>query len=258
MEEPTSQTFSNTVVEYLKTPVSLTGWVFWLIVVVFIFFLLWLFFGRGDYEYVGLKPLKIGVDSTRYINDKTYAIIEKSKKNAQKITGDQVTLIPVEPTEPIEPTEPVVSRRRVSKGEQICRQVMEELYNKPFPTIRPDFLKNPETKRNLELDCYNDELKLAVEYNGVQHYKWPNFTNQSKEDFIKQVRRDKYKVEACDANGVYLITVPYNVPHKDIKDYIIYYLPENYQQRIQNTNCSDSLELSDDDDSSEISFALFD
>ena len=38
----------------------------------------------------------------------------------------------------------------------------------------------------------------------------------------------------CDVNGVYLITVPYNVPHDKIKSYIQYYLPENYHQRAEN------------------------
>lgn len=122
-----------------------------------------------------------------------------------------------------------------SKGEDICKSTMEQLYGKPFYTIRPDFLRNPETGKNLELDCYNHELKMAVEFNGIQHYVWPNFTGQTKEEFINQVRRDEFKVRSCDANGIYLITVPYNVPHNLIRDYLIYYLPENVQRRLENT-----------------------
>ena len=266
MEAVSSNILSNTIYKYLNVPISTTGWVFWLLVLIFIFFLLWLFFGRGDYEYIGLSPLNIGVDSTKYINGHTYAAIEKSNRGAKKITGDDVSIVSnsddtytdntdtdntdTSDTNPITPTDnnftpsntsaaipnnstPIGLGRRVSKGERRCKEVLEEIYNKPFLCVRPNFLKNPETKRNLELDCYNEDLKLAVEYNGVQHYKWPNFTGQTKEAFIKQIRRDKYKIEVCDSLGIYLITVPYNVPHGRIKDYIMYYLPENYNQRMK-------------------------
>jgi hypothetical protein len=120
-----------------------------------------------------------------------------------------------------------------SKGEIFCCRALEEIYGKKFYTIRPDFLKNPETGRNLELDCYNHELKIATEYNGIQHYIWPNFTGQSKEDFIKQRRRDEFKLQRCNQEGIYLITVPYNVPHNQIKKYIEYYCPENVKKRLK-------------------------
>ena len=110
---------------------------------------------------------------------------------------------------------------------------MERIYGVPFKTIRPDWLRNPETGAKLELDCYNDELKIAVEYNGEQHYKWPNFTNQTYEQFINQVRRDKLKTELCDRNGVYLIPVPYNVSHDKIPEFIMSHLPETIQKRLQ-------------------------
>jgi hypothetical protein len=115
----------------------------------------------------------------------------------------------------------------ISKGEQICCNVMSKIYGKPFVSMRPNWLKNPETKRNLELDCYNEELKIAVEYNGIQHYQWPNFTNQSKEEFNNQVRRDELKLKLCDYYGIYLISVPYTVKPENIEAYIFERLPEN-------------------------------
>ena len=250
------------------------SWVVWFLIIALIVFIIWLFVGGGDYEYVGLAPMKVGVDSSKYLDEQMYPIIERGNYHADKVTGIDITpKIPtaVEPPQPennsifvspsietnnnlsnissdissnltpipfIPPCDPFVApakrTKKCSKGEQKCRDVIENIYQKEFPCVRPNFLKNPETKRNLELDCYNEELKIAVEYNGIQHYKWPNFTNQSKEDFIKQVRRDKFKVDTCDQNGVYLITVPYNIPHHKIEKYIRYYLPENYHKRIEN------------------------
>jgi len=116
-----------------------------------------------------------------------------------------------------------------SKGESICCQAMEQIFNKPFKTVRPSFLKNPETKRNLELDCFNEELRIAVEYNGIQHYKWPNFTGQTKDEFIKQVQRDKLKIDLCDRNNILLITVPYHIKHEEIPNYLYRQVEQHYK-----------------------------
>lgn len=114
-----------------------------------------------------------------------------------------------------------------SEGEHLCRDVMEAVYGKKFPKAHPAWLKNPETGGSLELDCYNEELKIAVEYNGEQHYKWPSGFNMSFEDFQQQVRRDRYKKEMCERLGVYLIIVPYDIPTSEIPSYLYNLLPEN-------------------------------
>lgn len=228
------------------------GWETWILILVIILFILWLFVGGGNYEYVGLAPMKIGVDSNQYINGQAYSTIDKSNYNAPKVSGIDVT--PKIPTVNI-PTclSPEVKKtKKCSKPEEICRDVLETIYNKPFPSARPDFLKNPETGRNLELDCYNSDMKVALEYNGIQHYKWPNFTGMSREDFVKQLRRDQYKLEMCKQLGIYVITVPYNVPNNKIKNYITYYLPENYEQRLEDEKNPDTFNNSDDINSDDI------
>jgi hypothetical protein len=131
---------------------------------------------------------------------------------------------------------PAIGKRRnkfISRGERLCCRTMKQIYGVPFVSTRPDWLINPETGRKLELDCYNDELKIAVEYNGEQHYKWPNFTNQTYQEFINQVRRDTLKVNLCDRNGVYLISVPYNVSSENIPTFIMSHLPETIQKRLK-------------------------
>lgn len=122
--------------------------------------------------------------------------------------------------------------KMVSRGERMCNETIQRIYGVPFANVRPAWLRNSETGERLELDCYNEDLQLAVEYNGIQHYVWPNFTGQSKQDFLKQVRRDRLKVELCDRYRVYLIVVPYIVDHDKIPEYIISFLPETIQQRI--------------------------
>ncbi len=272
---------------YLNTTISTDGWVFWLLVLLFILFLLWLFFGGGDYEYVGLSPMKIGVDSTKYANEYTYAEVTKSNRNAKKVsdtpdiskvpsakdnsifiasntssqnsnsissTSDNSTRFTEESKRKALGNYKCYKSTKISKGESLCKAVLEDIYNLPFYCVRPDFLKNPETNRNLELDLYNDELKIAVEYSGIAHYSYPNPFHRTKEQFINQVRRDKFKVDTCDLNGVYLITVPYNVPliYDKIKDYITYYLPENYSKRTtDNPPCFVTNNYTDENESDE-------
>jgi hypothetical protein len=114
---------------------------------------------------------------------------------------------------------------------------LERHYNKPFgKTRKPAFLLNPETNKHLELDCFNAELGIAVEYNGVQHYEHPNYTKQTLEQFLEQRRRDLFKKKQCDANGVYLITVPYTVKLHEIEDFILSHLPETHPQTPVNLN----------------------
>jgi hypothetical protein len=105
------------------------------------------------------------------------------------------------------------------KREEYCRFILETIYNKPFKKVRPNWLKNPKTGHNLELDCYNEELKIALEYNGEQHYNENAAYSKGKEWFQEQQFRDQYKYKICKERGIKLIVVPYYVD--DIYEFII-------------------------------------
>lgn len=113
-----------------------------------------------------------------------------------------------------------------SAGEIACKAAVEKIYGVPFHSVWPDWLRNPKTGRCLELDLYNDELKLAIEYHGEQHYKYTPRFHKSYNDFVKAIERDNVKLDICDKHGVYVITVPYNCPHNQIESYIRYYDPQ--------------------------------
>ena len=61
------------------------SWVVWFTIIAVVIFILWIFVGGGNYEYVGLAPLKIGVDSTKYVDNQVYGVIERSNYNADKV-----------------------------------------------------------------------------------------------------------------------------------------------------------------------------
>lgn len=122
------------------------------------------------------------------------------------------------------------SRSRVptnSKGEEICRSTLEMIFQRPFQKCRPSFLYNSVTGENLELDMYNKELGIAVEYNGQQHYKYNSFMHGgSKDKFYGQQYRDRMKKDICKKLGILLIEVPYTVKHDKIPEFLYQKLRE--------------------------------
>lgn len=119
---------------------------------------------------------------------------------------------------------PTVAR----SGEEETRAALVRIFGKPFGKVRPPFLVNPETKRRLELDCFNDELRLGVEFSGSQHFVFPNPFHHTQAEFDAQQRRDRYKAQQCQQAGIQLIVVPYTVPRPMIESYL--------RQQLQNLN----------------------
>lgn len=107
------------------------------------------------------------------------------------------------------------------KNETITRDIIEKLTSKKFPKARPDFLKY-KNKKNLELDGYCKELKLAFEYDGEQHYM--RVFTYDNDDTLKSIQeRDKIKDQKCLENGIKLLRVPYFIKDKEefIKSWLI-------------------------------------
>jgi hypothetical protein len=115
-------------------------------------------------------------------------------------------------TAPVLPP-PSAEKRSDSKGELRTRSFLEQRFGVLFPKARPSFLANQVTggKYNLELDCFNESLGLAVEFNGRQHYEFIPYFHRNKETFLNQKYRDELKAIYCKQNGIVLIRVPYNV-----------------------------------------------
>jgi len=109
-----------------------------------------------------------------------------------------------------------------SRGEMITRAVLESIF-KPhkFPKVRLDYIINPVTNTPLEFDCYCDELKIAVEYNGIQHYKYVPYFHETKQDFYNQKYRDRIKQELCDKYSIRLVTIPYTVSVKELPMFLV-------------------------------------
>jgi len=105
--------------------------------------------------------------------------------------------------------------------ENICREIFENIFNKKFPKIKPKWLINDDGNR-MEYDGYNEELHLAFEYHGEQHYKYKEFFYQgSKGKFKKRKRDDDKKHQLSKERGECLIEIPHTVGVSDLYKYII-------------------------------------
>lgn len=109
-----------------------------------------------------------------------------------------------------------------SRLEVATRQALKEIFNRPFNKCRPDFLRNPVTKNfNMEIDCFDEELRLGIEVQGRQHYEFVPYFHKTKADFQNQQYRDELKRRMCKDNRIVLIEVPYTVKEKDVKFFLL-------------------------------------
>jgi len=107
-----------------------------------------------------------------------------------------------------------------SKYESRTRYYFESVFKRAFRIDYPEWLINPRTGYRLQLDGYCEELKIAFEYQGKQHYTAVEFPNGITDTEYQQYR-DRLKKELCEKNGVTLITVPFTAVDDNLLLYII-------------------------------------
>jgi hypothetical protein len=94
----------------------------------------------------------------------------------------------------------------LSTGEEICRIYFELVFKVKFPKTRPSFLRSRKYPSGLELDGYNEELGIAFEHQGIQHYKPLTFFGGVKA-YRELVARDEFKRRLCAKNNVVLFEI---------------------------------------------------
>lgn len=107
------------------------------------------------------------------------------------------------------------------KNETRCRFILDTIFQKRFYKTRSVI------EGGLELDMYNDELNLGLEYQGIQHFIEDKLFFHKYGGFEEQLERDSRKKKYCEDNGINLILVSYKYyTFNSIVEYIILRLKE--------------------------------
>lgn len=105
-----------------------------------------------------------------------------------------------------------------SRCESSMIKYLETITGKKFPSVNPDWLiwKG----KTLELDGYNKELNLAVEFSGPLHTKWsPSY--ESYETYFKRIVRDIVKQKITKNRGVHFFVLDISLPYIHWRNYIL-------------------------------------
>jgi len=104
-------------------------------------------------------------------------------------------------------------------SERICRDIFEQLLEKPFPKTRPPWLRNDRGQK-MELDGFSESLGLAFEYHGRQHYVPVSLFHQGTQTLERRQVDDLKKHALCKEHGITLVDIPYTVPLSEIPEYV--------------------------------------
>ncbi len=104
-----------------------------------------------------------------------------------------------------------------SKLEERIIRTLEDLTGARFDQAHPSWLTD-ERSRVLELDGFNEKLKIAIEVQGPGHTK--PMRGESAKKYEQRVARDKLKHELCKKHGVHLITVDHKIAPFARRDYL--------------------------------------
>lgn len=131
------------------------------------------------------------------------------------------------------------------KSERLAREIIEIITGVSFNKIRPFWLKY-ENGKNLELDGYNEDLQIAFEYHGKQHYEEIPHFHRFVNSFKEQEERDIWKEIQCDEMNIDLIIIPYYYDYTNFDkmyDFIESELDKIYEKRRVNEVDSDDDDL---------------
>lgn len=90
--------------------------------------------------------------------------------------------------------------------------IVGDRLDKAFPQFRirenyrPEWMRSSELSK-LELDFYIEDIKIAFEVQGAQHYQFVEFFHKTNDEFERRKRLDNEKIELCEGHGVKLIEI---------------------------------------------------
>lgn len=72
----------------------------------------------------------------------------------------------------------------------------------------------PKTNKKGKFDFYLPDYKILIEFDGAQHFFNNEYSRMTRDEFLEQVERDKFKNQWCQKNNISLIRIPYYFLHR--------------------------------------------
>jgi hypothetical protein len=105
-----------------------------------------------------------------------------------------------------------------TKSEARAVEILSTIVGCDLPTAYPKWLVWK--GKSLELDGYNEQKKIAIEFSGPLHTKWYS-AKEPYEDYFERITRDVVKRKLCAKNNVLLITIDMSLPTHHWRNYML-------------------------------------
>ena len=102
--------------------------------------------------------------------------------------------------------------------ESVMRKLMKQIFGLDFPQTQAKIVLNDMSLHGLmHFDGYCEfvyagrKVKVAFEYQGYQHYKFPNTFHRTYKKFLDLQKNDKIKYDKCREQGIIFVVIPYKI-----------------------------------------------
>ena len=105
-------------------------------------------------------------------------------------------------------------------NERLCRTAFEQIFQHSFAPAWPEWLRTNEGNK-LQLDGYNETLRIAFEYQGRQHFEKNSRTMRTETELNKRKLYDETKKVLCAKQDIRLFIISHKIRVHDFKSEII-------------------------------------
>lgn len=102
-------------------------------------------------------------------------------------------------------------RDKVSSYHQSARELIKTMFpmHRVYEEVTLPGSSTTTNKKALYADFFIPSLKIIIEVQGEQHYKFSAFFHKNKKDFYMALARDRDKKEYCQINDFTIVELPY-------------------------------------------------
>lgn len=114
---------------------------------------------------------------------------------------------------------PQCANRVTGASEEVFRGIIERELSAQFPNVWLDWLVSDKGYR-LSLDGYNEDMQIAFEFQGVQHFKVVDWFERENSNLARRMILDDIKRFTCRDKGILLLEPNYLMSENDMVELV--------------------------------------